>query len=93
MNIRLALLSLIATVCGLEAANAGDLTSIRTFSIPPQKLETALIEFSKQADLQVIGATETFADAQTEGVSGTLSSRDALNALLKKQRERNSKNS
>lgn len=72
---------LIASLLG-GTATAADLESVRVFNIKPQKLESALIEFSKQADMQVIGATTTFADTVTQGVSGEISSRAALNALL-----------
>lgn len=66
-----------------HAANAADLENIRAYSIAPQRLETALIEFSKQADVQVIGASETFTDAVTRGVEGRLSGRAALEQLLR----------
>lgn len=72
--------------CGIgyvTTAIAADLESIRDFDIKPQRLESALIEFSKQAELQVIGATDTIADARSPGVSGKLSNRVALDALLK----------
>jgi len=66
----------------LQTASAADLGSLRDFDIKPQRLETALIEFSRQADLQVIGATETLGDIQTQGVSGRLTNSEALNTLL-----------
>jgi iron complex outermembrane recepter protein len=63
-------------------AIAADLESVRRFDIKPQRLETALLEFSKQAEMQVIGGTETLGDIHTKGVSGNLKSREALAALL-----------
>jgi len=84
---RVRIISLLTAVAlGLGAAVtalAADLESVRRFDIKPQRLETALIEFSMQADLQVIGATDTVSDAKTDGVSGERTSRDALGALLK----------
>ncbi len=76
------LLGVLLSCCNPADAVAADLETVRVFDIAPQRLETALIEFSKQADLQVIGATDTVADARTNGVKGKLTSRAALNALL-----------
>jgi outer membrane receptor protein involved in Fe transport len=73
---------LVGILLGLCAA-ASELEAVRTFNIAPQKLETALIEFSKQANIQVIGATATLADTRTKGINGTLTSREALQALLR----------
>lgn len=71
-----------AAACYVQTAVAADLESIRVFDIKPQLLETALIEYSRQSEMQVIGATDTLADARSRGVVGTLSNRAALQALL-----------
>ncbi len=65
-------------------APAGAVESREThqFDIKPQPLASALLEFSKQADRQVVGATEVLRAAQTRGVSGDLSISDALGKLL-----------
>lgn len=70
-------------LCSAASAMAADLESVRVFDIKPQRLESALIEFSRQADLQVTGATDIIADAESNGVTGKLISRVALTALLK----------
>src|SRR5688572_15309012 len=73
----------VALICaGTARLSAADLESVRSFDIKPQNLEAALIEFSKQADLQVIGSSDILADVRTKGVSGKLSSRKALILLL-----------
>ena len=89
MSARSIALQIVGTILGFalsclvsRAPSAADLESVRTFDIKPQRLESALIEFSKQADLQVIGATDTLADVRTQGVSGQLTSRAALTMLL-----------
>ena len=89
MSARSIALQIVGTILGFalsclvsRAPSAADLESVRTFDIKPQRLESALIEFSKQADLQVIGATDTLTDVQTQGVSGQLTSRAALTMLL-----------
>ncbi len=63
------------------AAHA-DLEGVSSFSIPPQSLSAALIQFSSQADVQVVGSTATLANLDTNGVSGQLTGREALRQLL-----------
>jgi iron complex outermembrane receptor protein len=62
---------------------AADLESVRTFDIVPQPLETALIEYSKQADLQVMGAGDVMVDHMSAGVRGSFTNREALTELLR----------
>ena len=52
------------------------------FSIPPQSLSSALIEFAKQANVQVLTAGSNLENARTRGVSGKYSASEALNRLL-----------
>ena len=52
------------------------------FSIPPQRLSTALLEFSHQAKVQVIIGPEV-ENLETPGISGTHSIGEALSLLLK----------
>jgi iron complex outermembrane receptor protein len=77
--LRTALAALILSHC--LAAHA-DLAAHYAFSIRPQRLSSALIEFSKQADVQVVGNTNVVADLDTAGVTGTYTARDALRLLL-----------
>ena len=53
------------------------------FQIAPQTLAAALVEFSKQADVQVLGATEAIGTLHTAGVSGHLTGEQALERLLR----------
>ncbi|MCW5737615.1 MAG: TonB-dependent receptor, partial [Enhydrobacter sp.] len=57
-------------------------TSARTFSIPPQPLETAVTAFGRQAGVQVSIETSVARGIQTGGVSGTMTASQALNQLL-----------
>ncbi len=64
-------------------ATAADLDRVVEFHIPAGKLADALIEFSKQAHVQILSAGDRAARATTNGVSGAMSIREALNTLLK----------
>jgi iron complex outermembrane recepter protein len=60
---------------------AVDLTQQVTFSIRPQRLATALLEFSHQARVQIVVGPEV-GERKTAGVSGMYSIGDALSTLL-----------
>ena len=71
--------------CLLAAvSHALDLERRADFDIPAQTLSTALLAFSRQADVQIITATEQLQDLQTRGIQGHLTLSSALNALLEK---------
>jgi len=74
-------LALILISFASTPARAVDLTQQVNFSIPPQRLSTALLEFSHQAKVQVIVGPEV-GERRTDGVSGTHSIGDALIRLL-----------
>ena len=77
-NIRLAAMMMCFV---LAPAWAVDLTRQVHFSIGPQRLSTALIEFSHQAKVQIIVGPEV-GDRKTGGVAGTHSIADGLATLL-----------
>lgn len=52
------------------------------FNIPSQTLDSALIAFSEQADVQVVVASSATTGIRTRGVAGQLSPQAALTALL-----------
>ncbi|MET0499194.1 MAG: TonB-dependent receptor [Steroidobacteraceae bacterium] len=52
------------------------------FDIPAQPIQMALIEFSRQADVQVMGNSASLADLRSHEVKGKLRGRDALRLLL-----------
>lgn len=54
-----------------------------SFDIAAQSVEAALLEFSKQADMQVMVGTSSLNGQKTEGVKGKLAVKDALRELLK----------
>jgi iron complex outermembrane recepter protein len=59
-----------------------DSSASHDFQIAPQALASALVEFSKQADVQVLGATESIQTLRTAGVVGHLTEEQALQRLL-----------
>jgi iron complex outermembrane receptor protein len=67
----------------VSPAAADNLDQVVDFSIPPGKLAEALIQFSKQAHLQILSSGDRIAHATTDGVFGKATINDALNRLLK----------
>lgn len=64
-------------------AFAADTLHVATdFDIPPQAIESALHEFSKQADVQVMVMSWSVAGQRTSGVKGHLNATSALAQLL-----------
>jgi iron complex outermembrane receptor protein len=59
-----------------------DLTQQATFNIPPQRLASALTQFSQQAGIQVVVGKEV-GDRMTAGIQGTRTVGEALRELLK----------
>src|SRR5579862_2313347 len=78
----IALLVLISGPLSLAQRASADNEPVHQFNIRPQSLADALLEFSKQADQQVVGASEVIGTQQTRGVSGRLTSKAALARLL-----------
>lgn len=65
-----------------STAWSADLDARFNFEIAPQKLTTALVEFSRQANAQVVSDTKDVAALNSPGVSGEMSLQDGLRALL-----------
>jgi outer membrane receptor protein involved in Fe transport len=70
-------------VAGTSAASAVDLDQKVEFNVPAGALSNALIEFSKQAHIQILSSGDRASKATTDGLSGTLTIRDALSRLLR----------
>lgn len=72
--------------CGLflacGAAWSLDLDVLCDFEIEPQKLATALVEFSRQANTPVVSDTAEVDRFNSVGISGRMTLKDALQALL-----------
>jgi len=64
------------------AANAPDFDQKVNFAIQPQLLVSALIEFSRQAQIQVMSPGIDLKDRRAPGLSGSYSIRKALDLLL-----------
>lgn len=63
-------------------ASAVDLNRAVDFTIPAQKLDAALMEFSRQAKVQIIASTAELKDFDTVGATGNLTLSGALKKLL-----------
>lgn len=74
---RLALLLLIF----IAAVNADELDA-HYFDIAPQSMDTALIEFSEQANMQLMVSSDVVKNLKTLGVRGRFDSEVALTVLL-----------
>jgi iron complex outermembrane recepter protein len=61
---------------------AADLSSVKSFDIPPGPVASALIKFSAQSGIQVTSAGEMLEGENSPGVVGTLPAREALARLL-----------
>jgi outer membrane receptor protein involved in Fe transport len=76
-------LTIMFAACASLTYAADALSQTADFSIEPQEVETALHEWSRQADVQVmVGSTEV-AGQRTNGVRGRLSAANALSRLLR----------
>jgi PQQ-dependent dehydrogenase (methanol/ethanol family) len=73
----------VIALCGLFsiAAVAMDLAGTIDFKIAPQRLATALLEFSHQANIQIVVGSEV-GDRRSAGLSGRYSIAHGLTALL-----------
>jgi hypothetical protein len=73
----------VIALCGLVSmtAVAMDLAQTIDFKIPPQRLATALLEFSHQANVQIVVGSEV-GDRRSAGLSGRYSIAQGLTSLL-----------
>lgn len=76
------LLALVSLTAGLPAWAQGVLDKRIAFDIPAQPLESALIEFSRQANVQLIMSTNALRGYATRGLKGEEAARSALMKLL-----------
>ncbi len=72
---------LAALICSANAW-ALDIESQLDFNIAPQRLATALVQFSRQANAPIVSDTKEVSAFDSPGVSGRMSVRSALQALL-----------
>jgi outer membrane receptor protein involved in Fe transport len=79
----LTLAAWLLAVTMIQPAFALDLSREVQFSIPAQGLDAALVEFSRQAQLQVVTSGAEVGKLKSSGVTGTLSIADALDRLLR----------
>jgi iron complex outermembrane recepter protein len=73
---------LATTLLSLTSALAQEADNRAQFDIPPQALDSALLAFSDQADVQVVVSADAVKGLSTRGVSGRFSAPSALRTLL-----------
>ncbi len=76
------LLAAIFLWAGTVPASASDFEQEMTFSIAPQPLSSALLEFAKQTRIQVLSASTQLGGYHSPGARGQMSARAALEAIL-----------
>ncbi|MBS0566865.1 MAG: TonB-dependent receptor [Proteobacteria bacterium] len=76
------LLTVAVVLFAASVLRAQQTPDAREFSIPPQPLASALIEYSRQAGVQVLTSGADIGAAQSPGVSGRLPVAGALGRLL-----------
>jgi len=77
-------MGLVLFASGFSAPALGDdvLGGSTSFDIPAQPIRSALIEFSQQADVQIMGSSDLFGEMQSTAVKGKLRGSAALRMLL-----------
>src|SRR5690349_17974406 len=78
----LALLGALA-LCGNAHANSPGLDSQVTIDIPEQALESALLELSRQAAVQLVISAETVPEQKVPRLVGAMSLKTAIETLLR----------
>lgn len=76
------LIVVLAVVCPPLVA-AEDLSESRDYDIAPQPLDTALLAFSHQADVQIVVAANAVEGLRFAGINRTATGREALDELLR----------
>lgn len=77
--------ALLVCCCGLWLGAGGWVLNIDAqfdFNIGPQKLSTALVELSRQANAPLVSDTSEVDRFDSAGISGRMALKDALRALL-----------
>ena len=67
----------------INAPVSADPPAAHDFQIVPQALASGMVEFSKQANVQVLGATDVIGNLRTLGVVGHFTEEQALEQLLR----------
>lgn len=66
----------------VEIATAGDLRETRNYQVLPQPLDSALLEFSDQAGIQLVMSAQIASDLDSPGLSANITGDAALKILL-----------
>jgi outer membrane receptor protein involved in Fe transport len=76
-------LALSCSTMAIAATPAAAQSQMRAFDIPAQSLSSALLEFSRQADILVVVAPELTAGKHSQAIKGTMSPDQAVRLLLR----------
>lgn len=79
------MLGLAVALAGASSVADEALDEVSTFDIEPQPLADALLEFSQQADIQIVMVSATVKDIDAGGIVGERTNREALELLLDDQ--------
>lgn len=80
--VRAALLLMLAGIAAVTSSVAADLDTEIVFHIGAQPLDSALLQFSKQANTPVAFAAKSIGSLRTTGLEGKFPARTALAVLL-----------
>ena len=78
-------LGFILALAGASAPADEALDEVSAFDIAPQPLADALLEFSQQANIQIVMVSATVKDIEAGGIVGERTNREALELLLDDQ--------
>lgn len=70
------------TLLAAAAVHADDMDDVVEFDIDAQQLDSALIQFSEQSNVQLLVATELVAELYSPGIKGRLTTVNALTSLI-----------
>jgi len=82
-RITICLIAVTLSLLQAVPADPADLNKEIIFHIASQQLESALLDFSRQADVQVAVASDAVRNVEVQGIQGKLTASKALDLLLR----------
>lgn len=82
LRCRIAAVMLCGCLVTSQVAIADELLEKKTYEIPPQPLDSALLVFSDQADIQLVVAATSLEGLNSQGLAEETTAKDALDKLL-----------
>ncbi|WNO52414.1 TonB-dependent receptor [Stakelama saccharophila] len=78
----IASLGMLSAAAMTASAPASAQTTMQEYNIGPQSLSSALQEFSRVSDIQVLFPSDAIADRRTDGIHGRMTAREAVQRLI-----------